>query len=172
MKLLEVLLVAIAIMGLYFGPAAYTRYRDPANSLGYFDTEVTGVSDEMMRRSPELKANFDEFRACMKRNDCDTVRLFAERDRIIAEVWPRTFDIVSVPVHWWSVSERVLASGITPVEQDRFSFFEELRLHGAQKLRNECVPRTVYRYSRREDAATYDTVGFDCRQQPERKRSG
>lgn len=154
----------------YYVPTAFVRVFDANTKLGYFEDEVTGVSVELMRRSPELRKNFDEFRECMKNsNSCNLGLIFEERNRIIAQSWPAVFDRVSVRSDWWSLADQIISpSKADQKEIDQSSFFEELRKRGTDTLRNRCVPNTHYLYS--GGGATYDTAGFTC--QPDRKRSG
>lgn len=165
--------LCVALLALYFVPTAVVRTFDHESKLGLFESSIQGVSSEMMRRSPALKKNFENFRTCIKHAGCDTKPIFAERDRIIKETWPQVFDRVAVNRDWFEISDYILTPNkVTPAEEGLFAFSEELKQHGKEKLRNQCVPNTTYHYSRREDAATYDTKGYTCPTKPELKRSG
>ncbi len=165
--------LCVTLLALYFVPTAVVRSFDHESKLGLFEDSIQGVSSEMMRRSPALKKNFENFRTCIKHAGCDTKPIFAERDRIIKETWPQVFDRVAVDKDWVDLVDYVLPSNkVTSAEAGRMAFFDELKQHGKEKLRNQCVPNTTYRYSRREDAATYDTKGYTCPTKPELKRSG
>lgn len=165
--------LCVALLALYFVPTALMRALDSETKLGLFENSVSGVSTEMMRRSPALSKNFENFRTCIKQAGCDTKPIFLERDRIVAQVWPQVFDRVAVYKDWFDISDRFLPpNNVGDAEASRAAFFDEMEKRGKETLRNRCVPNTTYRYSRREDAATYDTVGYTCPTQPEPKRSG
>lgn len=168
MKIFSALAVLVA---LYFGPTAVMRAFDSDSKLGLFESEITGVSSEFMRRSPALKATYEAFGSCMQQDKCDRAEILAKRDRIIAAEWPAIFDRLAVRADWWSISDQLLPSGkLEQREVDREMFFEELRQKGADTLRNRCVPNITYRFDRRGNLATYDTAGFTC--SPQLRRTG
>ena len=168
MKIFSAMAVLVA---LYFGPTAVIRAFDSDSKLGLFESEISGVSTEFMRRSPRLKANYERFSDCMQQWECRYGAILTERDRIVEEEWPAIFDRVAVRGDWRSISEQVLPSGkLEQREVDREKFFEELRHKGADTLRNRCVPNITYRFDQRGSLATYDTAGFTC--SPQKFKAG
>jgi hypothetical protein len=108
----------------------------PGSKLDFLDTRIENVSTEFMRRSPRLKANWEEFKQCMEKSDCKHEPILAKRDEIIKAEWPTIFDRLIVHDDWGTLS-------FTAMAHDRF--FSEIERVGGQKImRAQCVPLIRY----------------------------
>lgn len=157
----------LGVLIIYYVPTAIVRTIDRETKLGIFEAPVEGVATEFMRRSPALKANWEEFRICARTHGCDYSRILKERDVIIAREWPEVFDRVSVRNDWWHLASAMFGDDVAG---DKELFFGDLERYGRAKLRDSCVPLITYRFDRLRDATTFTTDGFNC--QPGRLRSG
>jgi hypothetical protein len=73
----------------------------PGSKLEWLDTRIASVDDEFMRRSPALRANFEQFERCMEHEDqCNPQPILAQRDQIIAREWPSLLERLQVDADW------------------------------------------------------------------------
>ncbi len=129
----------------------------PGSNLGMFETRIQGPASELMRRSPELEANFEEYRECRNTPQCDPVSIFADRDTIVKAAWPDVYDRLEIRQDW-DICTHTDGCEDVDVQHD---FFAEAQAKYGYRLRYDCVPRVVY-LERPNGGAVYDTYGYDC----------
>ncbi len=133
--LIALLAIAGAIWHFAWSPGAFMRPFDDTARLGVFDLRISSVSDELMRRLPDLRANFGEFATCTKSKDCDSTKIREERDKIVAREWPMIFDRLTVFKDWGANRES---------QWSRDLFFEKLKELGPERMRSACIPKLNY----------------------------
>ena len=130
----------------------------PGSKLGAFEDRIKGPAYELMRRSPELRRNFEDFQKCEATSGCNTARIFAKRDTIIRKAWPEVYPRLNVRQDWSMCTSTYDRCEDTDLQHDAF---EATRARvGEVKLQYECVPVIQYRTDSR---ATFDTYGYQCK---------
>ncbi len=133
-------------------PAAFLR----GSNLGIFEERYEGPVDVMMRMSPELRANYGAFDACMSKNSCDETKILAERDRIVGEVWPKVYERMKVGSDWGTCISCQLSE----------DYFQKARAEvGEFRLQYQCRPDVRYTWHRGNNPGEfggYDSVGYSC----------
>lgn len=138
MPVLVLILIAIAAWWHFFeSPGAFRRPFDKETKLGIFEHRISSASDELFRRSPALKANWQEFKLCAKTRGCDSKSIRAERDKLVAEAWPDVFDRLVVKNDWGAMS------GSRNYHEE---FLTQVKKFGVAHMRDKCVPKLEYWY--------------------------
>ncbi len=153
------LLFCLCLLGmviiLYLLTSGRLRFLHPESNLGIFETRIENVSTEFIRRSPELRKNFEEFKSCMKMPDCDSEEILAKRDAIIQKEWPVVFDRLLVDDDWGSLT-------FTNMAHDRF-LRETARVGGKSVMRSKCVPLIRYYHEGGQSYYRhYEKNGYRC----------
>jgi hypothetical protein len=131
------------------------RFLHPESRLGIFETRIENVSTEFMRRSPQLKKNFEEFKSCMQMPDCNSEEILAKRDAIIQKEWPVVFDRLLVEDDWGSLA-------FTDMAHDRL-VRETARVGGKAIMRSKCVPLIRYYHKGNQSYyRQYEKNGYRC----------
>lgn len=143
------LLVGVALAGV----VACLEYQGRLRSLSYesrlnfLETRISGVDEEFMRRSPELRANFTRFQQCIIRESCNTDPIFAERNRIVQTLWPELLERLLVSGDWGD-------GRLTQPYHQRFQT-DIQRAGGSLKAKN-CRPKIYYYLDNDRTYYTYD----------------
>ena len=129
----------------------------PGSKLGAFETRIQGPASELMRRTPELEANFEAFRTCRNNPECNPAAIFAQRNAIIKSAWPEVYDRLQVRQDW-DICTHTYGCEDVDVQHD---YFEEAVAKYGYRLQYDCVPHVEY-LERPNGGAVYDTFGYDC----------
>ena len=132
------------------------RFLDRETRLGVFEQRISSVSEELMRRSGQLRDNLKDFGACVEQSSCNPGGILVKRDIFIQLEWKDVFDRITVRKDWDEARN-------TRYERDEF--FKKLGEVGAETLRNSCVPVIEYRNPARgrEKVPVFYFSGFNCR---------
>lgn len=158
MKRSYYIVAALFLLGYLLQQNGQFAFLIPGSQLGFFETRIQGPASELMRRSPELAANFEDFRTCRQSSDCEPSAIFAQRDVAVRAAWPEVFDRLVVRQDWDTCTH---TNGCEDIDVDHDLFEEALAKEGLYRLRYLCVPHVVYLF-RPYDGAVYDTRGYDC----------
>jgi len=161
------LLVCLCLLGtvgiLFLFSVGRLQSLFPESRLDFLDTRIENVSTEFMRRSPNLKANFESFKACMRTPDCQPEEILSKRDEIIRKEWPTLFDRLLVDDDWGSLA-------FTEMAHERF-LREIDRVGGKEVMRVRCVP--LIRYYNNGNSSyyrQYEDNGYHCNPLPPPRR--
>jgi hypothetical protein len=157
MRKVFITLAASLAVGWFLASNGQLTFLLPGSQLGFLET---------MRRSPELRANFEKFQTCYKSTPrCDTTAIFAERDRLVKQLWPEILNRLEVAQDWDVCDDPALHCESINVERDTF-FQVQARL-GSVMLQKDCV--LVVRYLARQDfhgdedpRLVFDSGGYQC----------
>ncbi len=137
-------------------PGAFARpFND--SKLGIFEYRIGSIADEMMRRSPKLRKNYEEFKVCPQTRGCDAVEVSKRRDAIVVQEWPAVFDRLTVHRDWG-------AYYLSAAERD--NFFAALKKHGHDRIRADCVPKLEYWKNRVYSSSAYTLCANGARALP------
>ena len=104
--------------------------------LTWGETRIESIEDELMRRSPALRNNFQRFSTCIRTPACRTQidAILQERNALVARVWPDVFSRLSINNDW---GEGQLTISIHE------AFLRYQRAYGSRMPR-ECLPTLEY----------------------------
>ncbi len=128
--------------------------------LGVFETRISDVESEFMRRSPELREAFDEFSACTRSEgsdpgSCDPKPILLKRDRAIRAAWPAMLDRLGRPGDWGEYAAS---------RHSRNEYLAETEHYSAENLRDRCLPKITFMMSVRGESMKpyYRYDGLAC----------
>ena len=138
----------------------------PGSQLGFLETRIEGPASEMMRRSPELEANFKKFQTCYEHKPtCNLKPVFAERDKLVKQLWPQIYRRLEVRQDWDVCDDPTLHCESTDFDHDEFELVRAKL--GPTKLEFDCV--LVVRYVAKQDGfgsktarTVFDSGGYQC----------
>lgn len=159
-------LAASLFVGWFLASSGNLTFLLPGSQLGFLDNRIEGPASEMMRRSPELRANFDKFEACYERKPkCDLKPIFAERDKLVKQLWPQMYRRLEVRQDWDVCDDPTLHCESTSSDHDDFELVRAKL--GPTKLEFHCV--LVVRYVAKQDGfgfpkarTVFDSGGYQC----------
>jgi hypothetical protein len=121
MRKVFITLAASLAVGWFLASNGQFTFLLPGSQLGFLESRIEGPASEMMRRSPELRANFEKFQTCYKSTPrCDTTAIFAERDRLVKQLWPEILNRLEVAQDWDVCDDPALHCESINVERDTF----------------------------------------------------
>lgn len=149
---LLLILGAVLGVGLLLSSMGLVRSLSPGSKLGWFETRIESVEAEFMRRSPELRTNFDRFRECLNRASCYVIPILQERDVLLRRYWPEILDRLTVSDDWGEAS-------ITAEHHARFQ--RNLQKAGGPEKAKRCFPEVHY-YRLGNGDTIYTFEGIRC----------
>ncbi len=166
MRQVLITLAATLFVGWFFASNGQLTFLLPGSQLGFFETRIIGPASEMMRRSPELRANFDKFEACyVLKPKCDLKPILAERDKLVKQEWPGIYRRLEVRQDWDVCAEAPFDCMSTDRDHDDFELVRSKL--GPTKLEYDCV--LVVRYVAKQDGfgsksarTVFDSGGYQC----------
>ncbi len=125
------------------------RLWDKETKLWPLEERIAGVADEYLRRSPNFRAAFEEFRLCAP--ECPA-HVYANRNIVISQDWPNIFERLVVEKDWGALLTTEYSHGL---------FREIIAKHGHGGALINCAPKIGF-YSTRWNRAYARFDGFDC----------
>lgn len=166
MRNVIITLIAALLVGWFLASNGLLAFLQSGSQLGFLETRIEGPASEMMRRSPKLRANFDKFELCyLDKPNCDLQPIFAERDRLVKQLWPETYRRLAVRQDWDVCDEAPFHCLSTNSDQDDFELVRAKL--GETTLEHDCV--LVVSYKAKQDGfgdktarIVYDSGGYQC----------
>lgn len=147
-------LISLILIG-YLYTAGRLQFLHSESRLGAFETRIENVSTEFMRRSPRLKANFETFKSCMQKSDCQPEPILAKRDEIIQKEWPSVFDRLLIDDDWGVLT-------FTTMAHERFLRAIN-QAGGKMNMRKHCIPLIrYYHLGNTSYYRQYENDGYSC----------
>lgn len=125
------ILVGLSLQGLHRPLIFWEKTR-----LTWGETRIESIENELMRRSPALRDNFQRFRTCIRTPACkDRVDpILQERNILVARVWPDVFNRLSIDNDWGEGQLTI------PIHED---FLRYQGTYG-NRMPRECLPTLEY----------------------------
>jgi hypothetical protein len=125
------LLVGLSTQGLHRPLIFWEKTR-----LTLGETRIESIEEELMRRSPALRNNFQRFRTCIRTPACEdrVDPILQERNVLVARVWPDIFSRLSIDNDWGE------GQMTTPFHE---TFLNYKRVYG-NRMPRECLPTLEY----------------------------
>lgn len=124
----------------------------PGSHLEYLETRIASVEDELMRRVPDLRKNFNRFDQCIRRVDCDVNPILTEREQLIRKNWPNLLPRLMVHNDWGTKS-------FTSTLHQKF--LGDVQKAGGQEKITHCQP-VIHYYLLSSSSTTSTYQGLRC----------